>query len=294
MIGMHRVPIFYNPKQSTPTSSMSPSSDKPRQVVHRWAQAYGERAPVVESGAASPDTIALAHSPVYVNDVLSGSVPNGFGNTDPNVAAALPYSIGSMVMAAVWAASHPERAVVACSPTSGFHHAHSDHGGGFCTFNGLMVAALVLLRCGLADHVTIIDGDAHYGDGTQAIIDWLELGDKVLNVQPEMTDDEFGASHYVHALGMAVKLSLRRGKRPIVLYQAGADAHIDDPLGAGELTSEQMRKRDAMVFRIARDYAIPVVFNLAGGYQRDERGSIEPVLKLHDQTMEAAIHRLRS
>ncbi|CAB4158382.1 hypothetical protein UFOVP707_1, partial [uncultured Caudovirales phage] len=113
MIGMDRVPIFYNPKQSAPTRSISPSSDKPRQAVERWVKAYGDRAPIVESGAASPDTIALAHLPAYVNDVLECVTPNGFGNTDPAIAEALPYSIGSMVMAAVWAASHPERAVVA-------------------------------------------------------------------------------------------------------------------------------------------------------------------------------------
>lgn len=289
MIDMSCVPIFYNPKQSTPTSSMSPSSDKPRQAVHRWTLAHGDRTPIVESGAASPDTIALAHLPSYVNDVLECATPNGFGNTDPNVAAALPYSVGSMVMAAVWAASHPERAVVACSPTSGFHHAHFAHGGGFCTFNGLMVAAMVLLRCGLADHVTIIDGDAHYGDGTQDIINRLELDGSVLNAQPDMSAEPH---RYLHNIGMLTKQAKGRGKRPIVFYQAGADAHIDDPLGAGELTTDVMRRRDETVFRIARDYAIPVVFNLAGGYRRDENGTIEPVLRLHDQTMEAALNRL--
>jgi hypothetical protein len=29
----------------------------------------------------------------------------------------------------------------------------------------------------------------------------------------------------------------------------------------------------------------PLVWNLAGGYQRDESGSIEPVLKLHRMTV---------
>ena len=31
----------------------------------------------------------------------------------------------------------------ACSPTSGFHHAGRDYASGFCTFNGLAVAAIM-------------------------------------------------------------------------------------------------------------------------------------------------------
>ena len=71
----------------------------------------------------------------------------------------------------------------------------------------------------------------------------------------------------------------------VVLYQAGADPHIDDPLG-GILTTEQMSARDRSVFEKLGH--LPMVWNLAGGYQEvageTEAERIEPVLALHRET----------
>jgi acetoin utilization deacetylase AcuC-like enzyme len=66
----------------------------------------------------------------------------------------------------------------------------------------------------------------------------------------------------------------------IIFYQAGADPHINDPLG-GVLTTEQMAERDKIVFKVARYLNIPVVWNLAGGYQTP----FEEVLKIHQNTI---------
>ena len=49
-----------------------------------------------------------------------------------------------------------------------------------------------------------------------------------------------------------------------MIYQAGADPHIDDPLG-GILTTKQMSWRDRQVFEQLGHK--PLVWNLAGGYQ---------------------------
>ncbi len=70
-----------------------------------------------------------------------------------------------------------------------------------------------------------------------------------------------------------------------MLYQAGADPFIDDPLG-GVLTREQLRLRDRMVFQHFARAGIPLAWNLAGGYTRDAAGTIEPVLQIHDATLE--------
>ena len=67
-----------------------------------------------------------------------------------------------------------------------------------------------------------------------------------------------------------------------MLYQAGADCHVDDPLG-GWLTTEQMLRRDEMVFAGLAALRVPVAWNLAGGYQTP----IRKVLELHDNTMGA-------
>jgi hypothetical protein len=52
----------------------------------------------------------------------------------------------------------------------------------------------------------------------------------------------------------------------VLLYQAGADPHIDDPLG-GWLTDAQLAQRDRLVFETCRELGLPVAWNLAGGYQ---------------------------
>ena len=79
----------------------------------------------------------------------------------------------------------------------------------------------------------------------------------------------------------------------LILYQAGADVHKDDPLG-GVLSTEQMACRDRMVFEGARACRLPLAWNLAGGYQRDEEGTILPVLRLHEQTYRIALSVLQS
>ena len=69
----------------------------------------------------------------------------------------------------------------------------------------------------------------------------------------------------------------------LLLYQAGADPHIYDPLG-GWLTTDEMRRRDAIVFDGARSLGIPIAWNLAGGYQRDLAGTLAPILEIHLNT----------
>lgn len=65
---------------------------------------------------------------------------------------------------------------------------------------------------------------------------------------------------------------------------------IDDPLG-GKLTTEQMILRDRMVFSFAKDNAIPLAWNLAGGYQ----DPIDNVIDLHENTLKEclSVYKLR-
>jgi hypothetical protein len=74
----------------------------------------------------------------------------------------------------------------------------------------------------------------------------------------------------------------------VALFQAGADPHVDDPLG-GWLTTEQLRQRDAIVFDELKRLGVAVVFCLAGGYQVEPDSSIPRVLEIHDNTMRECI-----
>jgi|GEM_PF-2280498 len=55
------------------------------------------------------------------------------------------------------------------------------------------------------------------------------------------------------------------------------------------MTGEDMRQRDRLVFTLCGDLGIPVVWNLAGGYQRDRHGGIFSVLDLHLATKEECV-----
>lgn len=119
----------------------------------------------------------MAHQGRYVDDVLEGREPNGFSNTDAEVAAFLPNTTGAMPAAAREALHN---GAVACAPVRDLYHACHSNGGCFCTFNGLMVAALALKAAGIVRRVAILDLDFHWGGGTDDIISTLGL-DWVVN-----------------------------------------------------------------------------------------------------------------
>lgn len=253
---------------------ISPSSLKPKLLVEHLLE-RGYRLELSEPPALSREQLAVAHLRAYVDEVLDCAEPNGFGNRDPDIAATLPYTNGSMYLAAQLALQHG----MAASFTSGFHHAHYDRGGGFCTFNGLMVTALLLHREQRVRRVMILDLDYHYGDGTQQIINLLGVD--------WIRHETFGrvfhdGETYLQALGRVDWSEL-----DLVIYQAGADVHVEDPLG-GVLTTKQMERRDRTVFETAHRVGVPIAWNLAGGYRRDAQGTIFQVLTLHEQTFRIA------
>lgn len=279
---MKSIPVFFTPKMVAPSGSFSPSAAKPAQVVESWRK-LGLALEWHEPAAATPDEFKRAHQADFVDDVLACRRGNGFGNSSPAVAASLPYTTGAMLSAARHVLRQ-RNVLAAVAPCSGFHHAGWRSVGGFCTFNGLMVTAAALTADGDARRVGILDCDEHYGDGTDDILDAIDGARSWVN--------HYTAGAHWHVPREAPNfLAQLEGivrtlaeECDVVLYQAGADPHIDDPLG-GWLTTSQLRQRDAIVFETLCALNVPVVWNLAGGYQVEADGSIPKVLEIHDNTM---------
>ena len=273
---MDSIPVIYTPKLVAYAHSYSPSASKPSQVIISW-EALGIPINILEPIPVTTEEICLAHHKPYVEGVLACRKDNGFKNRLPEVAASLPYTNGAFVSAARLALLNQQ---VAVAPVSGFHHANYYQGRGFCTFNGLVIAAQVLKREGRVNRVGILDFDQHYGDGTADIIRELELGGWLSQYSAggEYHDIE-QAQEFLHRIP---ELFERFVDCDIVLYQAGADPHIADPLG-GWLTTKQLAERDRIVFETAKSWKIPIAWNLAGGYQPDLRS----VLTIHDNTLKA-------
>lgn len=275
--------VFYNKKQSTDKNpSASPSAGKPALLIDYWLKEGFPIEIIPDFEPTTREQFYRAHEEKHVNDILECRGFNGFGNKVKEVADTLPWTTGSFVAAAVEAW---KTKTVTMSPTSGFHHASHNNTMGFCTFNGLMVAALELLEQG-ADRIGILDLDHHYGNGTDEIISWLV---KEHGVSPSIHHYTFGkdvggfnwngAEVWLKTLPSIVGSF---AGCDIVLFQAGADPHVDDPYG-GALTNEQLAIRDMMAFTGLKELGIPVAWNLAGGYQVP----IQKVLDIHTETLKA-------
>lgn len=283
--------VFYRPEMSVAyNDSFSPSAGKPKRVVDDWLK---RKLPIQVHtfDPVSPTDLYRVHDPVYVHGVLNGNLPNGFSNHSPHIAKACLYTAGSM-MAATRHVMDPRACPdgVACSPTSGFHHAHYGHGEGFCTFNALALVALTLAAEG--KKVMILDCDVHYGNGTDNILRRPQnrvLADQMVTHRTagKMGEGLKDERTFFYWLKKTLDSGLRR-EPDVVLYQAGADMAAGDPLG-GFLPIEDMQARDRMVFERTGKAGIPLVWNLAGGYSEDF-GGFSPVLQTHRDTLHELLH----
>jgi len=96
--------------------------------------------------------------------------------------------------------------------------------------------------------------------------------------------DEFGDDDYLAWLDNALSSGLRQFDPELLCYIAGADPYREDQLGGLSLTIDGLKKRDELVFRVAKARGIPVMVTLAGGYARD----VEDTVTIHCNTVIAA------
>jgi acetoin utilization deacetylase AcuC-like enzyme len=180
---------------------------------------------------------------------------------------------------------------VSGSLSSGLHHARRDHGAGYCTFNGLAVAATDALDRG-AERVLVLDFDAHCGGGTRS----MTSSDEVVQIdvstvmfdswQPSAAEDSLTHSDpgsYIDDITVALQSAGRAGTFDLVLYNAGMD-----PANSG-VSNADLAVRERMVAEWAAERGQRVVYALAGGYTG---GGIdmEELVALHRLTVDAFSH----
>lgn len=284
------IKVVYSKKQVAESGSqISPSAKKPEYMAELLQESEITRNVIqlIEPTAVSINDIKRCHESGFVDGVMNLSRPNGFGTIRQDVVDSLPYTSGAMYTAAKLALNnkYPTAALV-----SGFHHAGYEgfeRFGYFCTFNGLMITATKLIEEDGLRKILIVDADMHFGNGTEEILDIIDpLHRKYMNIT-------FGAhftepSHAVDYLNYFdnVREQVKWFKPNMILYQSGADVHVNDPFG-GVLDENQMYERDIKMFKIAKDFNIPLAWDLAGGYQIDADGGCGYVLKLHLNTFMA-------
>ncbi len=96
--------------------------------------------------------------------------------------------------------------------------------------------------------------------------------------------DGTGDDDYLAWLDNALSSGLRQFEPDLLCYVAGADPYKNDQLGGLSLTIEGLKKRDELVFRVARARNIPIMVTFAGGYAQN----VEDTVTIHSNTVIAA------
>lgn len=301
---MKAIPVFYDPGFATPLGEghLMPIAKFAR-VADRLR---GNPAAAIEAPApATADDLARVHTAEYIRAVRTGE-PRALAESQKFPWSPVLYPSVCLTNGACIAAGR--RALetgVAAALASGFHHSHADHGEGFCTFNGLIVAAEALRES--LRTLAILDLDLHYGNGTASLaatrpfVRALSLygNDYVDNTvyrDVRVRHHRDGENHRSVALpagldgaGMLQALDrelpwiVAEGKPDLLFFQAGADPYFEDPFSPLALDHDDLRARDRRVFEFSRREGIPIAWVLAGGYTRE----IDKIVQVHLNTFEA-------
>jgi len=301
------ISAFHHPGFAAPIGDHVMPMRKFQLVADGLAGRAGVRVETPEP--ASPEELRRVHTGAYVEAVRSGE-PRALAESQkfpwsPALWPSVLLTNGGALAAAARALDDGAAAVLA----SGFHHSHADHGEGFCTFNGLVVAAEALRAAGRVRTVAVLDLDLHYGNGTASLCasrPWLfncsiygndYWGNKPYRdvENPRHTDgpnhvsfalpNGSGREALLDALERGTKAILAWGRPDLVLYQAGADPYKEDPYSPLDLDLDDLHERDRMAFAWARREGLPLAWTLAGGYTPD----VSKVVAVHLGTFDAAV-----
>jgi acetoin utilization deacetylase AcuC-like enzyme len=238
----------------------------------------------------------------------------------PELVRAFWMAAGGSILAADYALQNR----VAFNIGGGFHHAFPDHGEGFCMIHDVAVAIRRMQRDEKITRAMTVDCDVHQGNGTAVIFAGMRssseplpstsasiLGSGPTRQRSAFAGDVFtislhqennypmwkppssidvdlpdglGDDDYLGWLDNALSSGLRQFEPELICYIAGADPYREDQLGGLSLSIEGLKRRDQLVFSVARARQIPVMVTFAGGYAQ----KVEDTVSIHCNTVIAA------
>jgi len=231
------------------------------------------------------------HSFEYI-DLVSKSFPeNGLAFLDgdtvvsPGSKDATKDAVGSIITA-IDGVQNKDFKNAFCAVRPPGHHAEKDKAMGFCIYNNVAVGANYLIEKYKYNKVAIIDFDVHHGNGTQDI---FYNNEKVLYISTHQypyypgsgSEKEKGkfnnvvnipleagttAEEYLNAYEHVLK-KLKEFKPEFLLFSAGFDAHINDPLAQPRLNAEDFYQLTKRTLDVLKSFCNGnVVSILEGGY----------------------------
>lgn len=187
--------------------------------------------------------------------------------------------------------------------SGGYHHAKSDRGEGFSVYADVPIALKSIWKEKPSLKVLIVDLDAHQGNGNStilmdeprvAILDmfnssiypydpYAKKGVKYL-IPLQMRTNTYD---YLDSLKKWLPIAIENEKPELLVYNAGTDVYMNDPLGRLSITADGIIERDGFVFDKAIENKIPILMVLSGGYHRKSGAiiakSILAILEKHNE-----------
>ena len=235
--------------------------------------------------------LTKTHSYEYINQVNQSFPENGLAFLDgdtvvsPGSKDASKDAVGSIITA-IDGVNCKEFKNAFCAVRPPGHHAEKEKAMGFCIYNNVAVGAIYLIEKYKYNKIAIIDFDVHHGNGTQDI---FYNNEKVLYISTHQhpyypgsgSEKEKGkfnnifnipldagttAEEYLNAYEHVLK-RIKEFKPEFLLFSAGFDAHIDDPLAQLKLGSEDFYKITKRTLDVSKSFCNGnVVSILEGGY----------------------------
>ena len=231
------------------------------------------------------------HSSKYINKVNVSFPNNGLSFLDgdtvvsPGSKEATKDAVGSII-SAIEGVQNKEFKNAFCAVRPPGHHAEKEKAMGFCIYNNVAVGANYLIKKYKYNKIAIIDFDVHHGNGTQNI---FYDNEKVLYISTHQypyypgsgSDKEKGKFNNIYNIPLEagtsteeylnaydrVLMKLKEFKPDFLLFSAGFDAHINDPLAQFKLQSEDFYTITKRTLEISKPFCNGnVVSILEGGY----------------------------
>ncbi len=245
----------------------------------------------VEARRATAAEISLAHTAAYQTQLAAmcragGGIMDADTPISQNSCKAAEYAAGGAV-AAVEAVMDGRITTCFTLVRPPGHHAFAGHGGGFCLYNNIAIAARYARQKYGSKKLAIIDFDVHHGNGTQSIFDGDPntlyvsthqyphypgtgaaadiglVGSRVNIPLPAGCGD----AEYKRVFNEIVIPAVRRFKPELILVSAGYDGHRDDSLAQMKLSTSGYATIVYKIKTLADECCGgKAVFCLEGGY----------------------------
>jgi len=224
------------------------------------------------------------HSPGYVSSVLQDGECGEWSGERHDLGNIAHRMVGGTILAAD--ALVESRVLTAVHFPGAKHHAQHDHSSGFCVFADLAITAKYLLDADSGIHrISIIDIDAHHGDGTEALlrddprVQTMSVHDRTIfpgtghkdDMASEVFNEPLAYGSGNAELTAAVSRFIGEAQRfapDLLMLALGADGHDTDPLSTLTYSINGMVDAARMIREAFPE--LPILIGGAGGYQPDD------------------------